>query len=94
MSQPTVGDGRMGRALLTEGERRALTDETMDANTRSTHMSRIKNKLDRLGEDARILRESAPELYEEARQEFCEADLDERIERLEEEVQRLQEKLD
>lgn len=94
MSQRAVGDGRMARALLTEGERDALTDEEMDSNTRSTHMNRIKNKLGALGEDARILRENAPEIYEEAREEFCEAELDERIERLEDEVQDLRDQVD
>lgn len=77
----------MARALLTDGERQALTDEDMDDNTRSTHISRIKNKLDLLGEDAQILRENAPELYEQAREEFCEEELDERVQRLEEEFE-------
>lgn len=84
----------MARALLTDGERQALWDEEMDQNTRSTHISRIKNKIQRLGEDARILREYAPEIYEDAREEFCEEELDERIERLEEEVEQLRQELE
>jgi len=94
MSQQSVTDSRMARALLTDGERQALTDEDMDDNTRSTHLSRIKNKLDLLGEDARILRENAPEIYEQAREEFCEEELDERVQRLEEEVEELRGQLD
>lgn len=94
MSQRPITDSKMARALLTDGERQALTDEEMDDNTRSTHISRIKNKLDLLGEDARILRENAPELYEQAREEFCEEELDERVQRLEEEVEDLRAQLD
>lgn len=93
MSQPGISEGRMARALLTDGEREALTNDEMDQNTRSTHISRIKNKLDLLGEDARILRENAPDLYEEAREEFCEEELDERIKRLEDEVEELRSQL-
>jgi chaperonin cofactor prefoldin len=84
----------MARALLTDAERRALYDEDMDQNNRSTNRNRIEKKLGRLGEDARIMREHAPELYERARAEFCEADLDERIERLENEVEELRDQLD
>ena len=84
----------MARALLTETERRALYDDSMDQNNRSTHLARIKNKLDLLGDDARILRENAPELYEQAREEFCKEGLDERVQRLEEEVEELRAQLD
>jgi len=84
----------MARALLTDGERKALTDEDMDDNTRSTHLSRIKNKLDRLSEDARLLREHHPEMYEDAREAFISEEIDERVDRLEREVERLQEQLD
>ena len=94
MSHQPVNDSRMARALLTDGERQALTDEDMDDNTRSTHLSRIKNKLERLSEDARILRENNPELYEQAREQFCEEELDERVQRLEEEVEALRSQLD
>ncbi len=84
----------MARALLTDGERKALTDEDMDDNTRSTHLSRIKNKLDRLSEDARLLRENRPEIYDDAREAFVAEEIDERVDRLEREVERLQEKYD
>jgi chaperonin cofactor prefoldin len=85
----------MARALLTDGEQRALRgDDDMDPNTRSTHLARIKNKLDLLSEDARLLREHAPDLYEQAREEFCEEELDERVQRLEDEVQALRQQLD
>ena len=94
MSTGTVSDSRMVRALLTDAERQALTDEEMDDNNRSSHLARIKNKLERLGEDARILRENAPEIYEQARAEFCEEEIDERINRLESEVEALRNEID
>lgn len=84
----------MARAFLTETERRALYDESMDQNNCSTHLARVKNKLDALGEDARLLREHAPEIYEQAREEFCEEELDERVQRLEQEVEELRSQLD
>lgn len=84
----------MRRALLTDGERDALTDDQMDQNTRSTHLARIKNKIGRLGEDMRLLREHKPELYEQVRAEVCEEELDERVQRLEEEVSELRAQLD
>lgn len=83
----------MARALLTDGERDALTSDEMDQNTRSTHISRIKKKLNLLGEDARILREHAPDLYEQAREEFCEEELDERVQRLEQEIEELRDEM-
>jgi hypothetical protein len=84
----------MARALLTDGEREALTNDEMDQNSRSTHISRIKKKLSLLGEDARILREHAPDLYGQAREEFCEEELDERVQRLEQEIEELRAELD
>jgi chaperonin cofactor prefoldin len=95
MSQrPAVTDTEMARALLTDGERRALDPESdMDQNTRSTHLSRVKNKIDLLAEDARLLREHRPELYERAHEAVCEEEIDERVERLEEQVEELQKQL-
>jgi chaperonin cofactor prefoldin len=89
MSQGEVEHSEMTRALLTDGERKALTDDEMDDNARSSHLARIKNKLDLLSEDAKILRQNAPELYERARDEFCSEEMDERIDRLESEVETL-----
>lgn len=96
MSQrPAVHNNEMARALLTDGEREALDPESdMDQNTRSTHLSRVKKKIDLLAEDARLLREFRPDLYERAHEAVCEEEMDERVERLEEQVEELQQQLE
>lgn len=95
MSQrPAVVNDEMARALLTDGERRALEpDSDMAQNTRSTHLSRVKNKMSLLKEDARLLREHHPELYETMCEAVCEEEIDERVSQLEEQVAELQEQL-
>lgn len=55
----------MARGLLTDMERKALRGEIEDANQRSTYISRVRTRIeDRVNEDAKILRENQPELYE------------------------------
>lgn len=84
--------GEMARAFLTDGERAAIQgDPEMTAETRSTHLSRIRAKIGKLEEDAKVLREHDPELYEEVRDAVVEEELMERIRRLEEEVEELRE---
>lgn len=86
---------QMSRALLTDGERDAIRDDPeMDASTKSSHLSRVRGKTSRLEEDARLLREYRPELYEEIRDAMVEEELDERIKRLEQEVEELRETVD
>lgn len=89
-------DDCMTRALLTDGERAALRgDETVDHSTRSSHRSRVKKKLnDRMDEDARILREYAPDLYDRLHESVCEEQMVERVERLEQEVEELRAELE
>jgi hypothetical protein len=96
MSQrPAATDTEMARALLTDTERKALDpDSDMDQNNRTTHLARVKNKIDPLAEDARLLREHRPDLYERAHEAVCEEEMDERVARLEEQVEELQEQLD
>lgn len=96
MSQPPgLENNQMARALLTDGEKRALDpDSDMDQNTRSTHLSRVKNKIDLLGEDARLLRQHRPDLYERAHEAVCEEEIDERVAQLEKQVEELQERLE
>lgn len=96
MSQrPAVHTNQMARALLTDGERDALDPESdMDQNTRSTHLSRVKKKLDLLAEDARLLRKHRPDLYQRAHEAMCEEEIDERVARLEEQVEALQQQLE
>lgn len=46
-------------------ERKALRGEIDDANQRSTYIARVRKRLEeRVEEDARILRENEPELFE------------------------------
>lgn len=86
---------RMPRAFLTDGERAAVADDPeMDDSTKSSHLSRVRGKLERLKEDARLLREHRPEMYEPFRDAVVEEELTDRIERLEREVDALQEQLD
>jgi len=62
----------------------------MDSNTRSTHRSQVKRKLrERMPDDARLLREHDPELYELLWDAVCREQLEERVERLENEVEEL-----
>lgn len=83
---------QMTRALLTDGERAAVwNDSEMDNSTKSSHLSRIRGKMDRMEEDARLLRRHRPELYKQLRDVVVEEELSERIERLEREVEELRE---
>lgn len=91
----TNENDRMTRALLTDGERDAIRDDPdMDASTRSSHLSRVRGKLDRLREDAELLRRHRPDLYDEVRNAVVEEELNERIERLEQEVDELRTQLE
>jgi len=93
-----TGDGDLGemaRALLTSGERDAVRgDPEMDASTRSSHLSRVRGKLENLEDDAQLLRAHQPELYEQVRDAIVEEEIDERIRRLEEEVEDLREQVE
>lgn len=83
------------RALLTDGERDAVRDETdMDPSTQSSHRTRIRSKVDQLEQDGRLLREHWPEMYQEFREVFCEPQTDERINELEHLVETLREQND
>jgi hypothetical protein len=87
--------GRMTRALLTDGERAAVEDDPdMDGNTKSSHLTRVRRKTVRMKEDARLLREHRPELYDDLRAAVVEQDMDERIQRLEQQVADLQKQHD
>jgi len=92
------GDGQhehMARAILTDGERAAVRDDPeMDASTKSSHLSRVRGKIPKLEEDARILRTHRPELYEQFRDAVVEEELDERIARLERELEELRDRVE
>jgi len=90
MLTPDGDTDQMTRALLTDGERDAVRDDDeMEAGTKSSHISRVRGKMDRMEEDARLLRTHHPELYEQLRDAVVEEELNERIERLEREVEEL-----
>jgi len=92
---PDTEHERMTRALLTDGERAAVRDDQgIDDSTKSSHLSRVRGKMDRMEEDARLLRRHRPELYKQLRDAVVEEELDERIKRLEREVEDLREQLD
>lgn len=94
MSQAPERPDRMSRGLLTDAERKAVQGEETDQNKRSTYISRVKNRMGRVREDARILREHRPEIYELLHDAVCEEQMDERVERLEHEVEELREQLE
>ena len=84
------------RALLTDGEREAIRGETddMTKGTRDSHFSRLRSKIEQMGQDVRDLREHQPELFEELREVVCEPATDERLTLLENEVPTIQTRLD
>lgn len=83
------------RALLTDGERSAVRDDTeMSASTRSSHLSRVRGKMGKLAEDADILRQHQPELYEQMREIVLEEELTERVSRLERELDELRDQVE
>lgn len=85
---------RMTRALLTDGERAAVEDDSdMDGNTKSSHLTRVRRKTVRMKEDARLLRKHRPELYDDLRAAVVEQDMEEQIERLEQEMEALRDQV-
>lgn len=85
-----TSESYMARAFLTDAERRAVKgDEEMDQNNRSTHFANIRGRMEAMGEDARLLREHRPDLYEQLHEAVCEEEIDERIQRLENQVEEL-----
>lgn len=86
---------RMTRAFLTDAERRAVRAESdMDRSNRSSHLSRIRGKMERMREDARHLREHRPELYEDLREAVVGEEMTARLDRLESEVETLRDQVD
>lgn len=90
----SAGDDRrrsMVRALLTDGEKRAVRDdEDMDDNTKSSHLSRVRRKITRLEDDAETLREHRPEIYERLRASVCDRAIEARLSDLETRVEYLE----
>lgn len=83
------------RAILTDAERRAINpDSEMGQNARSTHLSRVKKKMELLKADSQLLREHRPGLFEEAFDIFSDHDMNERVARLEDQVEELRDQLE
>ena len=94
---PAADEGlaQMVRALLTDGEKKAVRDDPeMDQNTKSSHISRIKNKISLMAEDSEELKEHRPELYEDLHRSVCEDTVEQRIEDLEAEVHLLTKRIE
>jgi hypothetical protein len=86
---------RMTRALLTDGERAAVEDDPdMDGNTKSSHLTRVRRKIVRMKEDARLLREHRPELYDDLCEAVVEQEMENRMAQLEQEMEALREQMD
>ena len=67
---PPLEDDRRG--LLTSREREILTHEAdVSENYRSTVVSRVRQKITKIGSDAALLREHRPDLYTNLRSEVC-----------------------
>ena len=95
MSSADEGLRQMVRALLTSGERAAVRDsEDMDDNTKSSHLSRVKNKIRLMSEDSKDLKEHRPELYDQLHEAVCEEAVETRIENLEAEVHTLNKRVE
>lgn len=85
----------MVRALLTDGERDAVRDaDGMDDNTKSSHLSRVRRKFKRLAEDAELLQQHRPEMYDDMRASVCERPLEFRIEHMERQLDALDDRVD
>lgn len=84
----------MVRALLTDGERKAVRDsDEMASNTKSSHISRVRGKIERLRDDAELMRKHRPELYHDLQSSICDQGIEERLDDLEAEVSNLHERV-
>jgi hypothetical protein len=63
------------RGLLTEREREILRgDAEVSDNYRYRVVSRVRTKIENLGEDAALLAEHRPDLLDELREEVCDGE--------------------
>lgn len=95
MSAPGDSLRTMVRSLLTDGERQAVKDsDEMDANTKSSHLSRVKRKIERMRQDAADLKEHRPGLYDGLYEAVCKQTVEQRLQALERRVDDLEERTD
>lgn len=84
----------MSRALLTDGEKKAVRgDEGINEGSQTTQLSRVRRKIEKMQEDAQLLREHQPEMYDDLREAVVGEELEDRMERLENEVEELREEV-
>lgn len=77
--------------LFPDGEMKAMLGEQEDQNTASTSISRAKRRIENAGEQARRLRQDAPEFWELLEEAICEPATDERLRELERKAERIEE---
>lgn len=82
------------RAFLTPRERAAVRGEEMDESTRSSHFSRIRRKLPKMKEDARLLREHHDEFSAGLQEAVCEEGVTDRLAAIERRLDALEERVD
>jgi len=84
----------MSRALLTDGEKKAVRgEEGINEGSRSTQLSRVRRKIEKMNEDAQLLREHQPEMYDDLREAVLGEDIERRFERLEAKIENLEEQV-
>lgn len=95
MCMEAAPDGReMARALLTDGEKKAIRgDEGINEGSRTTQLSRVRKKIEKMEDDAQLLREHQPEMYEDLRDAVVGEEIEARLGRLENEVEELREQV-
>lgn len=72
MDLDTTGVGRY-RAIMTTQDRERITGKAdVETNKEYQTISRIRSRVEELREDAEILREHHPELYDELQEAVCE----------------------
>jgi len=85
----------MSRALLTDGEKKAVRgDEGINEGSRSTQLSRVRRKIEKMNEDAQLLREHQPEMYDDLREAVVGQEIEERLANLENEIEDLREQVE
>jgi hypothetical protein len=73
MCMATEPNSMAERGLLTEREREIIKGEAdVEKNYQYRTISRVRNKIERVGEDAEILSEHRDDLLEELREVVCE----------------------
>lgn len=93
-TEHTADSIQMSRALLTDGEKKAVRgDEDVNEGSRTTQLSRVRRKIEKMQADAQLLREHQPEMYDDLREAVVGEELEDRLERMENEIKELREEV-